>query len=116
MTAQINQLFMEKQRSALEMEKFKVGHLPMDVVQAMKREHYQNVANGYLQYVRDMNIICAGDAYILETGAFFDTMQTDGDFIQHNAYQDTLNAHGFEYHFYPAPFLEDIVILAEHAA
>jgi hypothetical protein len=62
-----------------------------------------------------MNRYCVGNAYLLETGEFFDTMQYDGDFIQHNAYQDALNAHGFMYTFYPAPFVDDIFILPEHA-
>ena len=109
-TTHINHLFMEKQRTVSEVTNFKKGQLPTDVIHAMKREHYRNVTDGYLQYVRDMNRICVGDLYLLDSGDFFDTMQTDGDFIQHNAYQDTLNAHGFRYQFYPAPFLNDIMV------
>jgi hypothetical protein len=109
-------LFMEKQRSVLDVSNFNKGQLPTDVVNAMKREHYRNVTDGYLQYVRDMNRICADDLYRLQTEEFFDTMQYDGDFIQHNAYQDALNTHGFQYQFYPAPFLDDILLLAEHAS
>ncbi len=108
----INTMFVAQPRSAKAKDDFMIGHLPQDIVDDLRKEHYDALKDAFVQFINDMKMACEDNSnYALDTGQFYVTMKNDMEWIEDNVYHERLQQCGFFYDFYPAPFEEDISIL-----